>query len=199
MLEPKGHGMGPSFSRITCSNKIDDKPFDACDTLRSVFKIDSSLECAVTKQMEDDISVTTRLEQRITGYKVFNTDVKVNVIKTSGDVIVSGEFYVKAPQPTEVLLTPQQAVTAARKALALRLSEVYESSDQNSFEPDSIEHNLEESELVYATPEGTIHVEDMKLCYKVRLVAKQEFHPADVLVDAATGEIVGFRDYKYTH
>ena len=89
---PKGHGMGPSVSRIPSSanHLLGASALDVCSTLRSTYHIDPKVECEVTEQEEDDLTVTSRVVQRINGYKVLSSDVRVNVVKASGDIIVSG-------------------------------------------------------------------------------------------------------------
>ena len=63
--------------------------------------------------------------------------------------------------------------------------------------PNTMIHNVEESELVYAAPHDSLHIENLKFCYKVNLLAPEERHHAAVLVNAETEEIIWFRDYKY--
>ena len=98
--------MGPAFSRIRNANSFTATSFDACQTLRSVFNIDAKVECEVTEQREDDMTSFSRIVQRINGYKVLSSDAKINVVKSSGDIIVSGEFYVQPPVHSEVIVTP---------------------------------------------------------------------------------------------
>lgn len=61
-----------------------------CETLRTTYNIDANVNCEVTEEEEDEMSVTKRIAQRINGMKVLSSDVKVNFIKASGDIIVSG-------------------------------------------------------------------------------------------------------------
>ena len=96
------------------------------------------------------------------------------------------------PVKTEVVVTPAQALKAARKALAIRLSDKY-----TTMNPNTMIHNVEESEMVYAAPHSGPHIENMRLCYKINLMAPEERHHAAVMVDAETEEIIDYRDYKY--
>ena len=52
--------------------------------------------------------------------------------------------------------------------------------------PNTMIHNVEESELVYAAPHDSLHIENLKFCYKVNLLAPEERHHAAVLVNAET-------------
>ena len=58
-------------------------------------------------QEEDTIALTSRVTQRINGYKVLTSDVRVNVIKATGEMHVSGSFYVQPPVPSEFKVTPE--------------------------------------------------------------------------------------------
>lgn len=178
--------MGPAFSRFHNVKPFDAETFDVCGILRSVYNINEQLECVVTEQSEDGKRAYSRIQQRIKGHKVYNSDVKVNVIKGSGDVIVSGQFYLQPSAETKLIVTLEQGVKAARKALAARLTEHYKITDPKTMDSDSFKHDVEESEMVYAAPYDALDIKNLKLCYKVKLEARYKGHPADVLVDAET-------------
>ncbi len=178
--------MGPVFAEIANANAI-----EPCEILNSTYDIEEGLNCIVLDTSEDAISTTYKLTQAVHKTKIHHADIRVNIHKSDGSVTVSGEFYTKMPAKMVVEQIREEAVKAARHALALRLAHKHFNIDPYTME------KVYATDLVYMTPSNDQSHSKLTLCYKISLIAPEVMHHALVFVDARNLKTVEIIDLKY--
>ena len=185
--EPKGHGLVPSFARITGANYV-----NPCEFMESVYKVDKRLSCEVRATVEKPKYKVYKLDQRFEGVRIWNTNGMV--ISENASDIINGNIYLVPPKKGNPVLTEEQALQIAKKALEGKMS----SNASGEISAETMDHDSAKTDLVYAANVDEMDVHHLRLSYLFDIMIPEIFHHSVILIDAENGSVINVSDHTYT-